>query len=58
MGEPAAGPRAGAGRPGARARRSRDRFLHAPHTGAVVGYDSLSEPYYSARFAGGRRVTG
>jgi hypothetical protein len=35
-----------------------DRFLHAPHTGAVIGYDALTEPYYSARFAGGRRVTG
>jgi len=34
------------------------RFLHAPHTGAVIGYNALSEPYYSARFAGGRRVTG
>ena len=34
-----------------------DRFLHAPHTGAVVGYDALTEPYYSARLAGGRRVT-
>src|SRR3954463_711100 len=34
-----------------------DRFLHAPHTRAVVGYDALTEPYYSARFAGGRRVT-
>jgi hypothetical protein len=35
-----------------------DRFLHAPHTGAVIGYNALTEPYYSARFAGGRRVTG
>jgi cell wall-associated NlpC family hydrolase len=35
-----------------------DRFLHAPHTGSVVGYNALSEPYYSARFAGGRRFTG
>jgi cell wall-associated NlpC family hydrolase len=32
-----------------------DRFLHAPHTGAVIGYNALTEPYYSARFAGGRR---
>jgi cell wall-associated NlpC family hydrolase len=32
------------------------QFLHAPHTGAVVGYNALSEPYYSQRFAGGRRV--
>ena len=35
-----------------------NRFLHAPHTGAVVGYNALSEPYYSQRFTGGRRVTG
>ena len=28
---------------------------HAPHTGAVIGDSALSEPYYSARFAGGRR---
>jgi hypothetical protein len=34
------------------------RFLHAPHTAAVIGYNALSEPYCSARFAGGRRVTG
>ena len=33
-----------------------DRFLHAPHTGAVIGYNALTEPYYSARFAGGRRL--
>lgn len=32
------------------------RFLHAPHTGAVVGYSALSEPYYSQRVAGARRV--
>ena len=31
------------------------QFLHAPHTGAVVGYDALSNAYYAARFAGGRR---
>ncbi len=30
----------------------------APHTGAVIGYNALAEPYYAARFAGGRRVTG
>ena len=28
------------------------QFLHAPHTGAVVGYDALSTAYYAARFAG------
>jgi cell wall-associated NlpC family hydrolase len=32
------------------------QFLHAPHTGAVVGYNALTEPYYSQRFTGGRRV--
>jgi cell wall-associated NlpC family hydrolase len=32
------------------------QFLHAPHTGAVVGYSALSEPYYSQRFAGGTRL--
>jgi cell wall-associated NlpC family hydrolase len=31
------------------------QFLHAPHTGAVIGYNALTEPYYSARFSGGRR---
>lgn len=31
-------------------------FLHAPHTGAVIGYNALTEPYYAAQFAGGRRV--
>jgi cell wall-associated NlpC family hydrolase len=30
-------------------------FLHAPHTGAVIGYSSLSEPYYAQEFAGARR---
>jgi hypothetical protein len=32
------------------------QLLHAPHTGAVVGYDALSTPYYDQRFAGGRRL--
>jgi cell wall-associated NlpC family hydrolase len=32
------------------------RFLHAPHTGDVIKYSSLSEPYYAQRFAGARRV--
>jgi cell wall-associated NlpC family hydrolase len=31
-------------------------FLHAPHTGDVIKYSSLSEPYYAYQFAGGRRV--
>jgi cell wall-associated NlpC family hydrolase len=31
------------------------QFVHAPHTGAVIGYSSLSEPYYAQEFAGGRR---
>jgi cell wall-associated NlpC family hydrolase len=33
-------------------------FFHAPHTGAVLGSNSLDEPYYAARFAGGRRISG
>jgi cell wall-associated NlpC family hydrolase len=33
-----------------------DQFLHAPHTGAVVGYNALSEPYYSQRLSGARRL--
>lgn len=32
-----------------------DRFIHAPHTGDVVKYSSLKEPYYAQQFAGGRR---
>jgi cell wall-associated NlpC family hydrolase len=32
------------------------QFLHAPHTGDVIKYSSLSEPYYAQQFAGGRRV--
>ena len=32
------------------------QFLHAPHTGDVIKYSSLSEPYYAQRFAGARRV--
>jgi len=35
-----------------------DRFIHAPHTGDVVKFSSLTEPYYASRFAGGRRVAG
>jgi cell wall-associated NlpC family hydrolase len=33
-------------------------FFHAPHTGAVLGSNSLSEPFDAARFAGGRRISG
>lgn len=32
-----------------------DKFIHAPHTGDVVKYSSLKEPYYAGQFAGGRR---
>ncbi|MEE0389919.1 MAG: NlpC/P60 family protein, partial [Agathobaculum sp.] len=31
------------------------QFIHAPHTGDVVKYDSLSGPY-ATRFQGGGRV--
>jgi cell wall-associated NlpC family hydrolase len=30
--------------------------VHAPHTGDVIRYSSLSEPYYAQGFAGARRV--
>lgn len=33
-------------------------FIHAPHTGDVVKYSSLSEPYYAARLFGARRFSG
>jgi cell wall-associated NlpC family hydrolase len=33
-----------------------EQFLHAPHTGDVIKYSSLSEPGYAQRFAGARRV--
>ncbi len=36
----------------------RGRFLHAPHTGAVVRVDSLYSRYYRRRFQGARRVVG
>lgn len=31
-------------------------MIHAPHTGDVVRYASIDSDYYSARFAGGRRI--
>ena len=31
------------------------QFVQAPHTGDVVKISSLSDPYYAAQFAGGRR---
>ena len=31
-------------------------MIHAPHTGAVVQYQSIDTPYYSSQFCGGRRV--
>jgi hypothetical protein len=33
-----------------------DQFVHAPHTGDVVKISTLTEPFYAAQFAGGRRV--
>ena len=33
-----------------------DQFIHSPHTGDVVKYDSLNSSYYSSRFQGGGRV--
>jgi cell wall-associated NlpC family hydrolase len=32
------------------------QFLHGPHTGDVIKYSSLSEPYYAQQFTGARRV--
>jgi len=32
------------------------RFLHAPHTGDVIRYESLATPFYAASFADARRV--
>ena len=32
------------------------RFIHAPHSGATVRITSMSDPWYSARYAGARRV--
>jgi NlpC/P60 family len=32
-----------------------DKFINAPHTGAKVRVDDLSEEYYAREFAGGRR---
>src|SRR5207248_1103155 len=34
------------------------RFIEAPHTGDVVKYARLDDPYYAAQYAGARRVTG
>ncbi len=31
------------------------RFIHAPHTGSVVKFDSLSNPWYSSHYVGGSR---
>jgi cell wall-associated NlpC family hydrolase len=35
-----------------------DRFVNAPHTGALVRINSLDESYYAQQFAGGRRFDG
>lgn len=32
------------------------QFIHAPHTGDVVKFSSLDEPYYHHQFAGGRHI--
>jgi cell wall-associated NlpC family hydrolase len=34
------------------------RFIEAPHTGDVVKYARLDDPYYAAQYAGARRVAG
>jgi cell wall-associated NlpC family hydrolase len=31
------------------------RFIHAPHTGSVVKFDSMSNPYYVSHYEGGSR---
>jgi len=31
------------------------RFIHAPHTGSVVKFDSLSNPWYSSHYVGASR---
>jgi cell wall-associated NlpC family hydrolase len=33
-----------------------DQFVHAPHTGTFVRVESLSEPWYAARYLGARRI--
>ena len=33
-------------------------FFHAPSTGDVLKSNSLNEPFYAGRFAGGRRISG
>jgi len=35
-----------------------NRFIHAPHTGAAVRIDDMTESYWSARFNGARRIDG
>ena len=31
------------------------RFIHAPHTGSVVKFDSMSNPWYVSHYVGGSR---
>jgi cell wall-associated NlpC family hydrolase len=31
------------------------RFIHAPHTGSVVKFDSLANPWYSSHYVGASR---
>ncbi len=33
-----------------------DEFVDAPHTGAVVSIESLSNPWYTANYVGARRI--
>ena len=32
-------------------------FIDAPHTGAFVRIDSLSEPWYAKKYVGAKRIT-
>ena len=36
---------------------SRDSFIHAPNSHGVVRIEPLTSPYWSARYAGARRLT-
>ncbi len=33
-------------------------FIHAPHTGDVIRYSDLSEPYYNQQYSAARRIAG
>ena len=34
------------------------KFIHAPHTGDVIRYSDLTEPYYSQQYSVARRIQG